>query len=154
MQVNKIVTMEYPVSINIKGATLLTVKEASALSVEMRKCFSSWWLRSPGRSGTYAACVGGGSVKDDIVEGSLGVRPALEIEDHYLDDGDQFNFAHHRWTVIKETKALCNDTIGICAFRENWQADNANNYEQSDIKKYVDEWFAKVMEVEDASMGK
>lgn len=42
--------------------------------------------------------------------------------------------------------ALCDNIIGKCVFREDWKAKEANEYEASDVKKYVDKWFNELKE--------
>ena len=44
------------------------------------------------------------------------------------------------WTMIGDSLALCDDVVGSCAFRKNWKAQDANIYEKSDIKKWLENW--------------
>jgi len=44
--------------------------------------------------------------------------------------------------------ALCEDIIANCAFREDLFVNNSNDYRQSDVKKYVDDWFKECMQDE------
>ena len=135
---------------DIVGVTLLTVDEAKSLSRDQRLVEDIWWLRSPGYIDYEAACVFG---TDGLVYGlgynvswKLGVRPALQIanlESSNLGLGDSFGFAGYTWTIISNDKALCDDVIGYSVFREDWEAEDANNYEASDVKKYLERWFAE-----------
>ena len=140
----------------ITGATLLPVEEAKKLDKEILKVDNpfvrkntAWWLRSRGKYDNEAACVFDdcGYVGNYFVSCNLGVRPALEINDLKSSDlkiGDKFIFGEHDFTIISDKYALCDDIIGKCAFREDWKnIYNANVYEESDVRKFVDDWFAK-----------
>ena len=147
MFVNKITTERK--SLEITGATLLSVEEAKKLDSACLKVFGAcdaWWLRSHGFYAYNAACVFGeyGIVTSDGdgVGEELGVRPALIISN--LGDfevGDKFEVGEYAFTIISDDYALCDDIIGSSPFREDYEADDANDYEASDIKKYVDDWF-------------
>ena len=144
MLVNKIIIKQE--NLEISGATLLSVEEAEKLDSACLKADSLWWLRSPGICFIFAACVDGGSVSEDglHVGRELAVRPALIISN--LGDfkvGDKFTVGEYAFTIISDEYALCDDIIGDSPFRENDKADNADDYEASDIKKYVDDWFEK-----------
>lgn len=72
-----------------------------------------------------------------------GVRPALQIlnpESSNLNPGDQLEVVGHGWTVLNGGLALCNEIIGRTQFRKDWEAPDANVYERSDVKRYVEEW--------------
>ena len=139
----------------ITGATLLSVEEAEKLDRGILKASGCWWLRSPGMYGDWAPFVDGvdGDVYDigRDVDKSFGVRPALiisNLESSNLPMGDNFTFGDHSFTIISDCYALCNDFVGRCAFRKDWKAEDANVYEASDVKKFVDDWFAKAKEKE------
>lgn len=144
--------------LEITGATLLSVEEAKQLDEKILKVGDCWWLRSPGLYDVDAACVYGdiGSVYDDgrDVRHSFGVRPALQLsnlEGSGLQIGDKFTFGDRSFTVISEKYALCDENVWRSIFREDWEAweaKDANVYEKSDIKKFVDDWFEKALEKE------
>lgn len=150
MEVNKIVNIKE--DLDITGATLLSIEEAKKLPIELRGHGDFWWLRSPGYEPYYAAYVSyGGSICDQgsIVSSSLGVvRPALKIsnlESSNFQIGDQFVFDGKFFQIILDNLALCLTDIGKCWFRESWKVEDANDYEKSDVKKYVDNWFNKAI---------
>ncbi len=138
----------------IMGATLLSVEDAKNLDEEILKADTDWWLGSHGFFPCYAACVYGviGDVNDvgEVVGNNYGVRPALEISKFSLSYGykigDSVYFGGHSFTIISDTRALCDDVIGKCAFRKDSEAENANEYDASDIKRYVETWFKKAKE--------
>lgn len=147
MKVKKIITVTKSVDFDIVSATLLTVQEAKQLPQEiLTAAHDSWWLRSPGDEDRYAACVFGedAHIYDDgeYVDMRLGVRPVIIFKSSELGVGDKFKAFDYEWTVISSNMALCNNVIGRSPFCKAWKASDANDYEKSDIKEYVDNWFA------------
>ena len=77
------------------------------------------------------------------------VRPVLiisNLESSGLKIGDTFEFGSKQFEIISNNKAFCLTNIGACVFKRNSNALNANNYERSDVKKFIDEWFEKSIE--------
>ena len=149
MKVNRKRIVEETCDINIDGITLLSVEEYEACREYVPPFNGIWWLRSPGSSSEYAEVVSrsggvysyGGSVSYDYA-----VRPALKLvglKSANLQIGDNFRLFGHDWTVVSNTHALCNDSIGESPFREDYEAEDANNYETSDIKMFVEKWLAR-----------
>lgn len=146
MQIEKLVRK--PCELEITGATLLSVDEASTLLTENdRACGSWWWLRSPGFYQNLTAFVRSDSSVDAygfyVRGGRGGVRPALKIENLVsanLKIRDEFYIGGQRFTIISGHLAFCESTIGHMRF----DAMN-NDYETSEIKKYVDDWFAETV---------
>lgn len=145
MKVEKIVVETE--ELEITGATLLSVEEAEKLPKRYRKYPYLWWLRSPGTSRDSATDVyrdGSISILGNEVSNEDAVRPALKIENlesSNLKIGDVFVFGEKRFGIIDDNIALCLEDIGTCAFRNGWRAKDANDYEKSDVKKFVDDWF-------------
>lgn len=140
----------------IESATLLSVEEAEEyLTKEERKYGSWWWLRSPGYDSNDAADVGSGGSVDyggsGVNYGSDYVRPALTInlESSPFKIGDTFEFGGKTFKIISDKLAFCLEDIGFHCFREDWKASDANVYDVSDVKRYVDEWFEKASSVID-----
>ena len=144
----------------IKGITLLSVEEAEdLLTEEQRKCKYNnkpcwWWRRSPGYHQYFAAFVfDDGSVYyfgDGVHTGFACVRPALILSTlkssnlksiEKLGVGEHFEFGGYTFTVISKKYALCDEAIAEMAFREDLIAKDANVYEKSDVKKFLDNWF-------------
>lgn len=147
----KRITIAGEADLNITEATLLTITEVRKLP-ERLKIYNDWWLKTPGSYSCYAAFVNyQGLIGYEISCDDFMVRPALVIsnfEPFSLKIGDTFVFGGAEFEIITNSKALCTTYIGISPFREDWKADDANDYEKSDIKKYVDEWFEKSIEGE------
>ena len=123
----------------VMGVTLLSKEEYKEYKNYIPFIKDWWWLRSPGPYYYWAAvaydtkhvvCSGIG------VRDNNGVRPALKIENHNLEPGDQFEFGAQEWTVISNNLAICNDIIGKCRFDKV-----SNNYEKSEIKRYLEGTF-------------
>ena len=128
--------------IKVSGITLLTKEEAKALPEELRVLGTGWWLRSPGNSQYYAAGVNYyGALYNYLVHFSPeGVRPALNLESSDLKIGDKIEMAGYKWTAISESKVLCDTIVNRICFRENVNTPDANDYEKSDIKKWLEKW--------------
>lgn len=134
----------------ILGATLLSKEEAKTLLTQQERAYKSlWWLRSPGSCSSSSCIVyGNGLVGSYCNTGSPDyiVRPALKINISNSDIkvGDAFIFGDKKFKVISETLAwMCDDDIGTCPFRKDWKAEDANIYEASDIKEFIETWFKK-----------
>lgn len=152
MKLKAIRKTEDEVNLKITGATLLSIEEAEALPDHLRRYTNWWWLRSPGIRHIYASyvnCTGYvnfnnyGEFVDDT---GSSIRPALKIENLKstgLKVGDSIIFNDREFEVISDTLAFCKTDIGANWFRKNSEAEDANDYEKSDIKKSVDGWFKK-----------
>ncbi len=138
--------------LKIKFATLLSTKEAETfLTKEERTHRHWWWLRSPGDALTHAAYV----YSDGLVNyrGCAAyyadgiVRPALKIDlgSSGFKIGDKFIFGKKLFKIISNDLAFCLEDIGITRFRNDWKAWDANDYEESDVKKFVDKWYEKAI---------
>lgn len=137
----------------ITGATLLSIEEAREVDEDMLKADQDWWLRSPGLYVNCAVCVYGnngyvlGSGRN--VDHSFGVRPALiisNLESSIYQIGDTLSFGDHSFTVISEKYALCDEIIEKHPFCND--RNKGNDYETSDIKVFVDNWFDRTKELE------
>lgn len=144
MKIYEIITSIIEKEVQFNGLTLLSKEEYFELKENIPKVEFWWWLRSPGLS-SLSACdvydygrLGGSPVNNDYDA----VRPALILasESNFI-IGDKFIFDNHHWTVVSNEYALCDDKYCYMWFREDWKASDANVYDASDIKKYIDdEW--------------
>lgn len=142
------ISLEIERQIEIDKITLLSVDEYKANRYLISNVASWWWLRTPGTNIDYPGV-------EQIVNGWIfaghvshidGVRPILRIknpESAFLKIGVKFRLADYTWTMLGDGLALCDDVIGECAFRKDWEAIDANDYEKSDVKKYLEEWITK-----------
>ena len=107
-----------------------------------------WWFRSPGAKKSLASFAYSDGVPmwfGQSVDNELAVRPALRIRDlKNLKFGDEIQLAGFTWTIIPGNMALSNEKVSSYVFRKNWFEDDANDYEKSDIKRYLNYWAKKV----------
>lgn len=139
--------------LKITGVTLLTIGEARKLPKETMLNDDCWWLKSRGAGND---CVAGvyscGSVSYNGFFAYLenAVRPALMIQNlnfSIFEIGDKFRFGEKEFEIISDTRALCTESVGCCAFRKDCLAESANNYQASDLKKFLKAWYEKTVEV-------
>lgn len=132
----------------IVGARLLTKKEVQTLLNEKDRIIGEhWWLSTAGDKNNevfYVNYDGEITCEHDVT--CIGcVRPVLMMDQKYFDlsVGEGFNFGNRDFFVISDNLALCDDITGFGPFRKDGNAPDANNYEKSDIKVKVDNWFNK-----------
>ena len=152
MKVTRIITQE--LDLEITEATLLTIEEARKLPGRLRRYDEWWWLKSPGLCSNYVAFVDNGGFVNSFGDYAFVdniVRPVLIISNFESTDlkiGDTFEFGGEQFEIISDGKAFCLGDIVYKEFREDPDAPDANDYEKSDVKKYIDDWFEKVKEAE------
>lgn len=147
MDESRIITLEN--GVQVTGATLLTAEEAERVPEDILSKDGAWWLSSPSvltQWNTYVEYVDIDGIIDTVgyrAYARLGVRPALNINllSSSLKVGDKFLIGEYTFDVISENKALCSNLIGNSVFRSDFSAADVNNYEVSDIKKDIDEWY-------------
>lgn len=100
-----------------------------------------WWLRSPGNIQYYAFFVGsGGSLSDCDVGNCICVRPALDLDKIKINEYENiFVYCGITWVKIGENIAISELPIGIQCFNKGFY----NNYEKSDIRKWLLGWYEK-----------
>lgn len=111
-----------------------------------------WWLRS--HSKHYANDIhfiwGEDGEIDSyglVAEKALAIRPALQISKSMsLTPGDKLEIFGKSWTVLNDNLVLCDTAINNMLFRKDYNISDANNYETSDIKTYLDNWLNKELE--------
>lgn len=144
MKIKKKVILYTDIDVEITGITLLSAEEYKMFRRYIPQINTFWWLRSPGSDCGFAARVRpDGSVDDfgGIVFFIYPVRPALLLKAENLLIGDEFIFGGKKWVYLNNGLAIAKELFDdILPFRENWQAENANDYEASDVKVFLDEW--------------
>lgn len=135
--------------LEIEGITLPSIEEVEEVPLELCKYNCDWWLRSKGDCSYYAAYVlNDGTIIDwgmDVDHPKV-VRSILRISNlksSNLQLGNTFKFGGKIFKIISKNLAFCLTDIGMCVFRNGWRAEDANDYEQSDVKKFIDDWFEK-----------
>lgn len=148
MLASKIITFLEPVDLDVVEVTLLSEEEYRANKNIIPLINKWWWLCSPGGGMYYAVFVyGDGSLSANFVNTNNGcVRPVLRIRNFRscnLLIENKFELAGYTWTVLSDDLALCDKEIGRTCFREDIDAEDANVYKKSDIKKYLKKWAAE-----------
>lgn len=147
MKIEKLITTTQEQDLKITGITLLSIEEYEKYKENICAVKTwYWWLRSPGYDENYTAVVRGSGLVSHYgssVDITYGVRPALiiNLESSNLQISDKFKVKGYTWTVISDTLAICDEIIGEESFRDNLRAPDANDYEASDVKKYIEEWW-------------
>lgn len=137
----QIITRE-PVDIEIEEVTLLSAKEYANNQFIISSISDDWWTRSPGFDSGYVTSVRSDERRQDYgVNWPLAVRPALRINS--LRYGERFELFGFTWRVLSDGLALCEAAVGWSCFRVDKTADDANVYEKSDVKKWLDDWARK-----------
>ncbi len=146
-----------PMRIKIKSATLLSDEEAKTLLTEKERRYEkeNWWLRSPGDDCFVAYVYTFGRVDcvgDFAWLCNFCVRPVLEIdiESSVFMIGDTFRFGGKNFRIISDKLAFCLDDIGTSLFRRDDRTLDDNDYELSDVKKIVDQWFEEAKKMEES----
>ena len=135
--------------LKVQEITLLSAKEAENVDQYILAGGSWWWLRSPGKDPRTAASVNeSGHIisRGNGVNISGGIRPALRIENLESGNyqiGDVIRIADKAWTVVSSDLVLYNGIIGHGRFRKEWEASDSNDYEASDVKKWLHNWAAE-----------
>ena len=151
MKVNKFVETE----IEVAGIGLLNVEEAEMLPEKIRAIKKFWWLKTVGKTGeheiNYRAmfvckngdiCYNGQSIKSY----SAGVRPVLFLNPALpnFKKGDKFEWNGYDWTLISDSKALCNSIIKNMKYKKDANRYKLlkikDVYEVSDIKQFLEQW--------------
>ena len=144
MVVEKQVISTEKVEVPIYGIKLLSIEEYQENRDIICDLDGWWWLRSPGHYRNYAVHVYTNGGLDCIhVDYNNGcVRPALigNLKSSNLKRGDKIEVAGYTWTVLNNELALCDKGVGKTCFRKDWEANNANDYDASDIKKWLHDW--------------
>ena len=145
IKAEKIIKTTEPIDIEIKGITLLSIEEYERYHDLIPLHASYWWLRSPySYDSDCAGFVDDYGIIDHryVGDSGVGVSPALicNLKSLNLKPRDIINFTGYIWTVISDKYIQCDDIIGETAFREDWKATDANDYEKSDVKKWLENW--------------
>ena len=145
MKIQKHIVTKQDMEIDVSGVTLLSVDEYNENLDLIPLHDDLWWLRSSfSDHGHYAGCVHDDGVVDyyDVDNDGVGASPALILnpESSHLNPGDKFDMAGVTWTMLNGNLAQCDEIVGNCPFRREWRANDANVYEASDVRKWVENW--------------
>lgn len=148
MRVYKYIPVE--TTMELIGATLLSVDEFEKHKEYITPINGEWWLRDAGKIAGFAGYVyydGTGEWHGDPegspIEDEKLIRPAVTFEAEALSEklhmGDRFDIGETAFTVISNNMAIANKPIG-----EGYFDAQSNDYEQSSVKGMVEKWFASL----------
>lgn len=143
MQAKKLINLYTDIDIDIVGITLLSKEEYLEFKKNIKPFNDWWWLRSSGHVSNCASNVGSdGFINSFRVDDAyVSIRPVLIYKSDNLLIGDTVTLVGKSWTVVSDKYILCNEKLCRMQFRRDYISDNANSYELSDIKKFLDTWF-------------
>ena len=146
MKAEKIIETKLEIDIDVAGVTLLSAEEYEKYKALIPLVQEWWWLRSPhANTSVLAGLVDlDGWVNNNRVDSAYGgTRPALILNSSSsnLAPGDVFEVHGQRWTVLGDGLAICNAIIEKGPFRQDWKAKDANDFEASDIKRRLEDWW-------------
>lgn len=165
MKANKLITQEF--DIQIDGVTLLSVDEYEVVKEKVNPLSEDWFLMPYDKRLPLAV----GLFYDDYdtrpiryveypVERAE-IRPVLIFSGcPELNTGDRFVLFGKAWLVISEGKALCQESIGGCFYRDMDDCEEGNTsennflYENSKAKVILDGWLWSVSEITKTLMMK
>lgn len=142
--------------VKVKGITIPSIEECSRIPYGLMKYENRWWLRSAGQENNFVAVADGdGAIFEygcQIGRLDISVRPALLLEESNLPNGWRFNLYGKEWEVVDKDYAFCCGDIGRASFDVEKRGFNANDWETSALKKYVEAryeaWKSRKKEVE------
>lgn len=136
--------------INIIGVTLLEKEDYLVNKDIISFLGERWWTRTPADFGDHT-CV---EVIEDPnytiagVNSFIAVRPALivsSVSSRLVKKGDKYLLGEMSWTAITGVNSnillLADESIGRGQFRAGVRAADADDYEKSKIKKWLEEWY-------------
>ncbi len=137
-----------PAGAGITGPTVLSAEEF--LTCKALVPPGGWyWLRSHGDAAR--TCRAGmanpqGEIYDALVMCAYGARPAAfapGFAELGISPGGRVLMKGRIWTAVARDVLLCDGPIGNCPFRADWTAPDSGEWEASDLKAYIEEWWAR-----------
>ena len=149
--------------IKVYGITLLSKEDAMDIAekiltgsapipkniLELHDGSSNYWLSTAGtisynHAMTVDSCTGLIYYPGFRVDASHTVRPVLIVSNlmsrYSIGDTIKFGDSDFTYTVISKNKVLANFSLGQMPFRRAYAAGDANHFEKSDIKEWLDYW--------------
>ena len=141
--------------IKIEKATLLSLGEFNSnkdiINIKYGGCMPFWALLSVRKDENFCAydVIWDGTTSYCYAGVSFDVRPALVIKDCALSIQSKIKYAGIPFTVLRGGIALCDENVNTMSFWDDKKrpipdvTDYTLIYEQSDMKKWLDDWFGK-----------
>jgi len=134
--------------VDILRADLLTKEDLSRVPLSIKQYRKNWWVNIPDENNPLKVKVregNGFAVSTKTVNRFFAVRPVLRIDaskSRYIKRGDVFTFGGKRFYFAYGALAFCLEDIGDFAFNLHMRASTAQDYNNSDIKQWIDNWFS------------
>lgn len=132
--------------LKVTGVTLLSTDEYQINKEFIIPLGLKWWLRSP--SSDLSDLVGtvyeNGRVYYTVTDvDTCYVRPVLkcDLEALGIKPGEKLKIKNQKYIALIGNYLLKLECICNSAFRLDYEADDANIYDASDIKKIVETWY-------------
>ena len=153
MQVRKLSNEEK--NNGILGVTLLSDKEYETSVGVIPMLGKRFWLQSPAgydypnkKADTMCAMVGVVGANNKVSDNGSkadtkqGVRPALLIDNSVLKlkTNDKVTINDLTYTVVSDTKILCDSIIGTTVFNRTAAEEKDCSFENSDLKLWLEKW--------------
>lgn len=149
--------------IKVKGITLLSKEDVMDLTektftgggpipkniLELHDGSSDYWLSTAGRRGynyamTVDSCTGVLNAPGYFVNASYAIRPVLIVSNlmprYAIGDTVKFGDSDLTYTVISKNKVLADFSLGQMPFQRAYAVEDANDFEKSDIKEWLEYW--------------
>ena len=137
------------INLDVTEVTIPSIEEIKKIKMNFDiDCDCTWWLRPSGNNShnvPYITDLRDVFETDLYVHFEYGVRPLLRItnlESSNLKLGDKIEIFGEKFTIVLEGRALADSVVGYSAFRKDWRAEDANDYEKSDLKSWLENWRA------------
>lgn len=129
--------------VTISGATLLSREEyLGNMDIISTKLLWFWLRDGSKKEFDLASAV---YYRDILgfyeVESAFNVVPALYLKDSNLSLGTKITYAGESFTVLRNNTAICDRPVIKMAFREDYWSEDANNYDYSDVRGWLESWF-------------
>ena len=121
-------------TLDIFDVALLSTDEIKKYKDNLPLSCEWFWLRCPGGCGPYGAYFSLSGIREIRCcpeNCRFAVCPVLHISNLKalsIQEGDILDFKSHKWTVISENLAICNDNIGY------------SYYDEETLANYIDDW--------------
>ena len=125
----------------INEVTLLSIEEYESCKEYIKPLDEWWWLCTLGYNNNFdIVCVAPENRYAAFDFAS--VRPALRVNPKSTDivPGKEYQLYGQTWTAISDSLLLCDQGIKQMPFRKDVKAEDANDYEKSDAKRFLDSW--------------
>ena len=129
----------------VTGILRLMLNEQEALAfkkfIDFQQKDTRWWLKD--KVPHMPRCSKVIQPNEMIIPGSVemrnGISPAITGSFRKFKRGTKLLYAGHKWTVISDNMMFIEDLLGSGPY--NYYSSQEGNFEESDLKAFLDRWF-------------